>query len=196
VPPRWRSRLMSKVGRPGALPAKGTDGAAHICHLVLAALGIGTASPRTSNANTPFSAAASAKRRVDVRSTKRALPCVSNMTALAAFDRMASAAARKASRKSVVWTRHMRDGLPPMADSPSGYSRPDVWRSLSPDIQKIPASLSGNRHASSRANAAATCASAFAPPKNSCSPAWVMPPCKRSSTRGAPMGNKGNDALG
>jgi len=108
------------------LPGNGIDGAEHICQRVLAALGIGTASPRTSNANTPLSAAASAKRRVDVRSTKRALPCVSNMTAHAAFDRMASAAARRASRKSAVWTSNIRDGSPPMADSPSGYSRPDV----------------------------------------------------------------------
>ena len=181
---------MSNVGRPGALPGYGTDGAEHIRQRVLAALGIGTASPRTSNANTPVSAAASARRRVDVRSTKRALPCVSNMTARAAFDRMASAAARRASRKSAVWTSNIRDGLPPMADSPSGYKRPDVWRSLSPDIQNIPASLSGNRHASNSANAAAEYESAFAPPKNSCSPDCAMPPRNRSSTSGAPVGSK------
>ncbi len=184
---------MSNVGRPGALPGKGTDGAEHTRHLVLAALGIGTASPRTNNANTPVSAAASARRRVDVRSTKRALPCVSNMTALAAFDRMASAAARRASRRSAVWTSNIREGLPPMADNPSGYNRPDVWRSLSPDIQNMAASLSGNRHASNNANAAAACESAFAPPKNSCSPACFMPPRNRSSTWGAPMGSKGCD---
>lgn len=184
---------MSNVGRPGALPGKGTDGAEHTRHLVLAALGIGTASPRTNNANTPVSAAASARRRVDVRSTKRALPCVSNMTALAAFDRMASAAARRASHRSAVWTSNIREGLPPMADNPSGYNRPDVWRSLSPDIQNMAASLSGNRHASNNANAAAACESAFAPPKNSCSPACFMPPRNRSSTWGAPMGSKGCD---
>jgi hypothetical protein len=146
---------MSKVGRPGALPGYGTDGAEHIRQRVLAALGMGTASPRTSNAKTPLSAAASARRRVDVRSTKRALPCVSKMTARAAFDRMASAAARRASRKSAVWTSHSCDGLPPIADSPSGYKRPDVWRSVSPVIQNMPASFSGKRHASNSANAAA-----------------------------------------
>lgn len=187
---------MSNVGRPGALPGKGTDGAEHIRHRVLAALGIGTASPRTSNASTPVSAAASAKRRVDVRSTKRALPCVSNMTALAAFERIASAAARKASRKSAVWTSNIREGLPPISDNPNGYSRPDVWRSLSPDIQNMPPSLSGNRHASNSANAAAACESAFAPPKNSCSPDCAMPPRKRWSTSGAPIGNKDCDAFG
>ena len=187
---------MSKVGRPGALPVNGTDGAEHIRQRVLAALGIGTASPRTSKANTPLSAAASARRRVDVRSTMRALPCVSRMTARAAFDRMASAAARRASRKSAVWTSHSCDGLPPIADSPNGYSRPDVWRSLSPVTQNMPASLSGNRHASSNAKAAAACESAFAPPKNSCSPACIMPPRKRSSTSAAPMGNRGCDAFG
>ncbi len=173
---------MSKVGSPGAFPANGTDGAEHIRQRVLAALGIGTASPRTSKANTPVSAAASARRRVDVRSTKRALPCVSRMTALAAFDRMASAVARKASRRSAVWTSNMRAGLPPMADRPLGYRRPDAWRSLSPDIQNIPASLCGNRHASKSANAAAACESALAPPKNSCNPACIIPPFNRSST--------------
>lgn len=187
---------MSKVGRPGALPGHGTDGAEHIRHLVLAALGMGTASPRTSSAKTPLSAAARARRRVEVRSTRRALPCVSNMTALAALDLMASAAARRASRRSTVWISNMREGLPPMADSPSGYRRPDAWRSLSPDIQNMLASLSGNRHANNSANAAAACESAFAPPKNSCNPACAMPPRNRSSTSGAPIGSKDCDAFG
>jgi hypothetical protein len=109
---------MSKVGRPGAFPGNGAEGAEHIRQRVRAALGIGTASPRTSRASTPVSAAAKASRRVEVKSTNRALPCVSNMTALAAFDRMASAAARKASRKSAVWTSNMRAGSPPIADNP------------------------------------------------------------------------------
>jgi len=74
MPPRWRSRLMSNVANPGALPGKGTDGADFTCQRVLAALGIGTASPRTNSANTPASAAASASRRVEVRSISFALP--------------------------------------------------------------------------------------------------------------------------
>ena len=89
---------------PACCPAKGVKAPNLTCQRVEAALGIGTASALTSKASTPASDAASASRRVEVRSISLALPCASNITAPAAFDRMLSAAARKASRKSAACT--------------------------------------------------------------------------------------------
>lgn len=190
MPPRWRSRLISNAGKPGALAASGSDGAERTCHRLDAALGIGVASPRTSKAKAPASAAASASRRDDVRSIILALPCASRITADAAFERIISAAARKASSMLTVRTITICAGSAPKPASPGGYIRPVVRSCFSSATQNIRCPGKCSRSARSRAKAEAGATSSPCAANTSCRAFRINPPCSRLSTFGAPNGNK------
>ena len=88
MPPRWRNSVRPNTGKPGAKapdrlrasPASGSDAAAATAQRLVAALGCGVPD-RSSSVVTPDRAAASASRRVAVRSSRAALPAAAMMTA-------------------------------------------------------------------------------------------------------------------
>lgn len=117
-PERRRSRLSSKAVRPGALPASGRDGAADTRQRVSAALGTGSPPIRSSQAVTPDASAASARRRLAVRSSNGALPRNSITSAPSPVQRSASTAARSNSASSAMMPRSSRAGSSPSAARP------------------------------------------------------------------------------
>ena len=190
MPLRWRSRLMSNVGMPGALAGNGVEGADRICQRLEAALGIGIASTRTSKANTPASAAASDRRRDDVMSIIFALPCASMITADAAFDRMTSADARRASNILAVRMITIPAGSAPMPTSPGAYIRPAILSCFSSPIQYTRRFSELRRSVKSRAKAEAVATSLSCAANISCKALRFNPPLIRSSTQGAPSDNR------
>lgn len=102
---------MSKVGRPGALPGSAREGAAATSQRVWAALGKGVASSRSRNNGTPDFCAASASRRLAVRSSSRKAPHPSTITAPSSAQRSASTA---------VFSKAMASGSTPTIPCPMG----------------------------------------------------------------------------
>lgn len=93
-PDRRRSKLRSKAVIPGALPGSAAEGAAVTRQRVSAALGAGSPPMRNRKAVTPDASAASANRRLAVRSINGAGPRNSITSAPNAGQRSASTAAR------------------------------------------------------------------------------------------------------
>lgn len=117
-PARCRNRRRSNALIPGALPGKGTDGAAATRQRVSAALGAGSAPIRSIRAVTPDPSAASASRRLAVRSSSGARPRISITSAPRAGQRSASTAARSSIPSSVITPVNNRPGAMPSAANP------------------------------------------------------------------------------
>lgn len=109
---------MSNALIPGALPGKGTEGAAVTCQRVSAALGTGSPSIRSSSAVTPDASAASARRRLAVRSRSGARPRSSITSAPSAGQRSASAAACSNSASVAIMPISSFAGSSPSATNP------------------------------------------------------------------------------
>jgi hypothetical protein len=92
--------VTAKEGYPGAFAASGADGAARTSHRVAAALGAGDAAMRNMISSAPEVSAASANRRVAVRSSARGSPQGSISTAPSGAQRAPSSAARSTARPS------------------------------------------------------------------------------------------------
>lgn len=103
---------------PGALPGNGTDGAASTRHRVSAALGTGSPPIRSTKAVTPDVSAASARRRLAVKSSSGARPRSSMTSAPSAGQRNASTAARSSSASSFITPISKWAGSIPSAESP------------------------------------------------------------------------------
>jgi hypothetical protein len=123
-PPRWRSSVTLKAGSPGALASSARDGSAVTCQRVRAALGPGLATARSNMTVTPEPSAASARRRLAVRSSKRGSPQGSISTAPSAEQRAASAPARSTPCASRARTSRMRAGSRPSSARPGACKRP------------------------------------------------------------------------
>lgn len=108
------------------------------------------------------------------------------MTAAAAAERMASAAARNASFASAVSTNTIASGLPPSAETPIGYSPPDEKRTLSSAIHNVRRFSSARRSVSVKAKAADEVISVDFAENISCSAARGNPPFRRRSISEAP----------
>lgn len=117
-PARLRNKVTSKTGFSGALAASGVDGHAATRQRVSAALASSRAPGRIRKTVTPDFSAASARRRVAVRSSARWLPQGSMMTAPSPGQRAASTPARKTPTMSRTPTRMSRAGSSPKAESP------------------------------------------------------------------------------
>ncbi|MNS31079.1 hypothetical protein D3C72_631230 [compost metagenome] len=89
-PPRRRSRVAEKDGRPGAPPSSGSEAQDAIDQRVSAALGQGSAPARARNSVAPPVSAASANRRLAVRLKALASPQALSRTAPTAGLRRAS----------------------------------------------------------------------------------------------------------
>lgn len=109
---------MSKAGLPGALAASAEDGAAATCQRVCATLGPGSAASRMRSGVVPDVSAASASRRVAVRSRLPGMPQSSIRTAPSAVQRTASSAARNPSSGRRTRTWMIWAGSSPKAASP------------------------------------------------------------------------------
>lgn len=103
---------------PGPFPGTGSEGAAATRHRVSAALGTGSPPTRNMKAVTPDASAASANRRLAVRSSKGAEPCSSTTSPPKAGQRSASTAARNSIPSSVITPITSRSGSTPSATSP------------------------------------------------------------------------------
>ncbi|EZP73557.1 hypothetical protein BV96_00998 [Sphingomonas paucimobilis] len=103
---------------PGALPGNGSDGAAATRHRVSAALGTGSPPIRSSSAVTPDSSAASARRRLAVRSISGARPRNSMTSAPSPGQRSASTDARSSIASSFITPTSSRAGSSPIAARP------------------------------------------------------------------------------
>ena len=119
---------MSKVGRPGALAGRGRDGAAATCHRVNATLGRGVAAMRSRRGVTPDFSAASASRRVAVRSSGLGSPQISITTRPSAAQRTASSPAWRMPVAFLARTKVSCPGSSPSSRRP-GACRPPVSRS-------------------------------------------------------------------
>ena len=117
-PDRRRNNSTSKRGAPGACASNAAEAAADTAQRVSAALGTGSASLRSSSAVTPLARAASASRRLAVRSSARILPGHSITTALSAAQRTASVAARSSATSSGMRPKINRAGSSPSSASP------------------------------------------------------------------------------
>ena len=95
---------MDSVKRPGALPGKGAEGAAATCQREAAALAKMLAGGRSNSAVTPDRSAASAKRRLAVRSSRWVAP-ISRISAASPVQAKLSAAAFRQAKSSGAYTR-------------------------------------------------------------------------------------------
>lgn len=103
---------------PGPFPGTGSEGAAATRQRVSAALGAGSPPIRSMKAVTPDASAASARRRLAVRSSKGAAPRSSTTSAPKAGQRNASTAARSSVPSSAIRPITSRSGSMPNAANP------------------------------------------------------------------------------
>jgi len=117
-PARRRIRYRSKALLPGPPPGRVGEGAAATRQRVSAALGTGSPPTRSMKAVTPDASAASASRRLAVRSSKGAGPRNSTTSDPKAGQRSASTAARNSMASSTIMPISSRDGSMPNAANP------------------------------------------------------------------------------
>ena len=123
-PPRRRSRVAEKDGRPGAPPSRGSEAAEATDQRVSAALGQGLAPARARNRVTPPVSAASASRRLAVRLKALASPQALSRTAPTAGLRRASSPTANRVCTSRVRTSNTSRGDSPISCRPGPCGGP------------------------------------------------------------------------
>ena len=123
-PPRRRSRVAEKHGRPGAPPSRGSEAQDPTDQRVSAALGQGLAPARARNRVTPPVSAASASRRLAVRLKALASPQALSSTAPTAELRRASSPMASKDCASRARTSSRSRGARPISCRPRPCGRP------------------------------------------------------------------------
>lgn len=130
-PPRRRSRVAEKDGRPGASPSKGSEAQDATDQRVSAALGQGRAPARARNRVAPPASAARASRRLAVRLKALASPQALNSTAPTAGLRRASSPTVSRVCTSRTRTSSKSRGDSPISCRPGPCGRPASWAIIS-----------------------------------------------------------------
>lgn len=189
-PARRRSNSISNIGRPGASASNPSDAAERTDQRVSAALGTGSASTRSISTVVPDRSAASASRRLAVRSSAGHLPQHSTINADRPAHRAESAAPRSSDTGSGARARTSASGSLPSSARPGPYSFPPRRSASSVRSQRIGASPSLARSASIAANPAAPAASLPSSANSSCSLPRASPPPKAASNSACPVENR------
>jgi hypothetical protein len=146
--PRARNSSASQLATPAAFGSRacGSDGPLAIRQRIRAPLRFGVPCSRTNQQGTCLCSAATASRRVAVKSRLPGSPQISPTTALRDEHRRPSSIAHKASRASRAST-WMRPGMASLGPSPAGWTRPASMIAIRSWTQSkgLPASICGNR---------------------------------------------------
>ena len=125
TPPLWRRRVARKAGCPGAPAPNEVEEAGATPQRVLAAVEPEQGTARTRITATPLALAASARRRVAVKSAARLSPCNSTTTAPRPGQRAASSAAWSTSPARPKVVTNTSSGEAPKARRPEPSRRPE-----------------------------------------------------------------------
>ena len=189
-PARRRSNSSSNIGGPAALASKARDGAAPTDQRVSAALGTGPASSRSSNKVTPDCSAASASRRLAVRSSSGHWPQHSTISACRPGPRAASAALLSNALASGACPSTSAFGSPPSSTRPGACNPPPRRPASSERSHRIGDPRFDARSASIAANPAALGPSAASAANSSCTLPRASPPCSAASSPSCPVATR------
>lgn len=186
-PDRRRNRWSMKALIPGALPGSGTDGADVTRQRVSAALGTGSPPTRNRKAVTPEVSAASASRRLAVRSSSVARPCSSTTSAPRPAQRNPSTAARSSMASSAIVPSSRFSGATPSAARPGPKTTPPARCAAAVRNQSKGASRAASRP---RINANPAAAPSSGAPNSSCTRPRASPPSNARSKAPDPVATR------